>query len=233
MSGSLDILITVGLSESPAKKISLTIEASLFTYFFLGWKFGEMWSMRARSLRSRQVLFLAQLCAVLCLFTIFYQKFEEKRSEADLLKMLEKGTKLLEKTTKHTDCEPECHEDAMENIPYVGLVHDKESAFNLFDRANKRLSSILPQDPDWESYPPQLVLDPNSKEGIVDSAMKVKIYDPMETADFNREDGANLELRSIQRGVRDATGCEAGDKNCLDDFMFRYLRERKAWGYNF
>jgi hypothetical protein len=127
------------------------------------------------------------------------------------------------------DCDKECTDNAIDS-ENKGPVHDKESAYDLFDRAGQRLSKFLPQDPEWDKFPPQLVLDPHSQEGLLDSALKTKIYDPTEIADYNQGEGVDLELRNIQGGVRDATECEFGDTECFNTFMFFHARERKAWG---
>ena len=138
----------------------------------------------------------------------------------------------LETILSVKECEAEC-DDPISEVKGKSLVHDKESAYDLFSKASKRLSSILPQDPDWDDYPPQLVLDPSSKRGLLNNALQAKMYDPTEIADILSAEGANLELRNIQRGVRDSTGCEFGDYDCFNRFMFHHVRERKAFGYPF
>lgn len=184
-----------------------------------------------KSSRFRRTLLLALFCVTITIPAVLYHQYENFGFRDDLSES--EGNippLLLESLAKPLDCDSECEENNVGKLPYVGLVHDKDSAYDLFDRASKRLGNILPNEPDWEAFPPQLVLDPYSKEGLVNGAMDSNIYDPAETADFQRDEGAHLELTSIQRGVRDATGCEAGDKQCFDNFMFRQSLQRKAWG---
>ena len=127
-----------------------------------------------------------------------------------------------------SDCKPDCDDFDLKKLPYIGIIHDKDSAFDTWTNAEKRLA--LPTDPDWDEFPPSLVLDPNSKFGTLEDAMNTKIYDPLHTADFQQEGDADLEFRSIQKGLRDATGCEVHDKACLDQFMLEHSLKRKAWG---
>jgi hypothetical protein len=131
-------------------------------------------------------------------------------------------------TNATSDCNADCDSIDLNKLPYVGLIHDKDSAFDTWKNAEKRLA--LPNDPDWDEYPSSLVLDPNSESGTLEDAMNTKIYDPLHTADLQQEGDANLEFRSISRGLRDATGCEVHDKACLDEFMLKHSLKRKAWG---
>jgi hypothetical protein len=127
-----------------------------------------------------------------------------------------------------SDCKPDCDDFDLKKLPYIGIIHDKESAFDTWTNAEKRLA--LPKDPDWDEFPPALVLDPNSKIGMLEDAINTKIYDPLHIADLQQEGDADLEFRSISKGLRDATGCEVHDKACLDQFMLEHSQKRKAWG---
>ncbi len=135
---------------------------------------------------------------------------------------------LQTRKTATSDCKPDCDDFDFKKLPYIGIIHDKDSAFDTWTNAEKRLA--LPKDPDWDEFPPALVLDPNSEMGTLQDAINTKIYDPLHTADFQQEGNADLEFRSIQKGLRDATGCEVHDKACLDQFMLEHSLKRKAWG---
>jgi len=85
----------------------------------------------------------------------------------------------------------------------------RKSAQDLFSEVNTRLEGLLPDDPDWASYPKSLVADPTTKEAVLAKALKVRPFDPIDNADiFSKfhDDG---------KAVAEATGCDLGDEECL------------------
>ena len=85
------------------------------------------------------------------------------------------------------------------------------AAKDLFSKVDERLAGLLPDDPDWSSFPKELVRDPTTKQAMVDKALSVQAQDPNDNADIDMSEGDHAEGKA----VAEATGCALGDEECL------------------
>jgi len=104
------------------------------------------------------------------------------------------------------------NEPVVEKLP-APACGDKcrPAAKDLFSKVNDKLAGLLPDDPDWSSFPKALVRDPTSKQAKVDKALSIQAQDPINNADIDMSEGDHADSKA----VAEATGCDLGDEECL------------------
>ena len=157
-----------------------------------------------------------------------------KRKDARLQPSLTKSDQILKKLQLASEeklpiCETDCDKPRLNTDEvYPGLVNDEDSAYDTWNRASNVLGDLLPNDPNWDKYPSDLVLDPASDRGLLENALNTVPYDDSEDV---MEDGGTGDSRLLSQGFEGATGCEIGDKDCIDLFIAQEYRHNLAWGY--
>mmetsp|Transcript_22155 Transcript_22155/g.72931 ORF Transcript_22155/g.72931 Transcript_22155/m.72931 type:complete len:652 (-) Transcript_22155:111-2066(-) len=94
--------------------------------------------------------------------------------------------------------------------PAPGCGNDcKNNTINYLSRAADRLGDLLPENPDWNSVPKELMKDPESKEAELERAMNTKVFDPVDNADMD------YKFLPDGRELSDKSGCLLGDADCF------------------
>lgn len=103
----------------------------------------------------------------------------------------------------------------VEKLPAPACGKDcVKSAQSVFGKVNERLAGLLPDDPDWASYPKALIRDPNSKEAVLDKALHVEAEDPIGNADVFDKGEPEGKAVVEQRGAISATRNACAKRAC-------------------
>uniref|UniRef100_A0A7S0F2U9 Uncharacterized protein n=1 Tax=Hanusia phi TaxID=3032 RepID=A0A7S0F2U9_9CRYP len=85
----------------------------------------------------------------------------------------------------------------------------KNNTINYLSKAVDRLGELLPANPDWNTVPPELVKDPESKEAELERALNTNVFDPVDNADMD------YKFLPDGRELSDKSGCLLGDADCF------------------
>jgi len=101
-------------------------------------------------------------------------------------------------------------------------LKDEDTAATVMHNARERLGDLLPDDPDWDEYPKQILEDPESKEATLRSAQNIQVFNPLDNADIGIVAGAHAQRNDFRHELRTSTGCDLGEKDCLRKFMDKH-----------
>mmetsp|Transcript_130409 Transcript_130409/g.194098 ORF Transcript_130409/g.194098 Transcript_130409/m.194098 type:complete len:107 (+) Transcript_130409:55-375(+) len=106
-------------------------------------------------------------------------------------------------------------------------MHDSDSAAELMHDAREHLGDLLPDDPDWDEYPKQVVEDRESKQAVLRDAQNIQTFNPLDNADIGIVEGGHAERNDFRYNLRTGTGCDLGEKECLEKFIAAHPVKKK------